>query len=213
MTKPESLILECPYCKANVQARALASHESFNPDEDPTQFKATLLECTACKNTLVAGQYEDYDSESENSYYGTPWRLWPSPKRSLSWEIPSLVRVSIDEADRCLKAGAFIASAAMSGRALEGICRHFKTKSQYLGGGLKELLDEEIIDKRLFEWSQELQKHRNIAAHATEARISSKDAESLLEFVVAICDYVFVLSAKFNQFMTRKAENAKKEKP
>ncbi len=213
MIKPQSLILECPYCKANVQARVLASHESYNPDEDPTPFKATLLECTACKNTLFAGQYEDYDPESENSYYGTPSRLWPSPKRALSWEIPSLVRVSLDEADRCLKAGAFIASAAMSGRALEGICRHFNTKSQYLGGGLKELLDKEIIDKRLFEWSQELQEHRNIAAHATEVRINSQDAESLLEFVVAICDYVFVLSAKFNQFMERKKKNVGKKKP
>ena len=213
MTKPASLILECPYCKANVQGNVLASHDSFDPDEEPTPFRATFIECTSCKNTLLAGQYEDYDPESENSYFGTPSRLWPSPKRSLSWEIPSLVRTSLDEADRCLKAGAFIASAAMSGRALEGICRHFKTKSQYLGGGLKELLDKEVIDKRLYEWSQELQEHRNIAAHATDARINSQDAESLLEFVVAICDYVFVLSAKFNQFMSRKAKNARKKKP
>lgn len=206
---PESLILECPYCKANVQGKVIAAHDSYDPNEDPTPFKTTLLECTACRNTLIAGQYEVYDPDSANSYYGAPTRLWPSPNRSLSWEIPSLVKVSLDEADRCLKAGAFIASAAMSGRALEGVCRHFKTKSQYLGGGLKELLDKEIIDKRLFEWSQELQEHRNIAAHATDARISSQDAQSLMEFVVAICDYVFVLSYKFNQFMARKNKNSK----
>lgn len=211
MNKPDSLILECPYCKANVQATVLASHDSYNPDEDPTPFRASLLECTGCKNAIFSGQYEDFDPDSDYAYFGTPWRLWPSPKRALSWEIPVLVKVSIEEADRCLKAGAFIASTAMSGRALEGICRHFKTKSQYLGGGLKELLEKEIIDKRLFEWSQELQEHRNIAAHATEARISSQDAESLLEFVVAICDYVFVLNAKFNNFMARKAKKAKKE--
>jgi hypothetical protein len=213
MAKPTSLILECPYCKANVQGTVLGSHDSFDPDQDPTPFRAILMECSACKNTLFAGQYEEYDPSSDNAYFGTPWRLWPSPKRSLSWEIPPLVRTSLDEADRCLKAGAFIASAAMSGRALEGICRHFKTKSQYLSGGLKELLEKEVIDKRLFKWSQELQEHRNIAAHATDARINSQDAESLLELVVAICDYVFVLSEKFNQFMSRKAKNAEKKKP
>jgi hypothetical protein len=37
-----------------------------------------------------------------------------------------------------------------------------------LGQGLEELHAGEIIDKRLFEWGRELQKNRNLAAHATE---------------------------------------------
>ena len=92
----------------------------------------------------------------------------------------------------------------MCGRALEGICRHFETKSPYLSGGLKELLDREIIDKRLYQWSQELQRQRNLAAHASEEKVSQDDATALLEFVTSICDYVFVLSAKFEEFMKRK---------
>jgi len=32
----------------------------------------------------------------------------------------------------------------------------FGTKSQVLAGGLKELLDREIIDKRIYEWGEEL---------------------------------------------------------
>jgi hypothetical protein len=103
-----------------------------------------------------------------------------------------------------------MACAVMCGRALEGVCRHFKTSSSYLAGGLKELLEKEIIDKRLFQWSQELQRHRNFAAHATDEKITREDAESLLEFVVAICDYVFVLSAKFQDFMSRKAKPTRK---
>jgi hypothetical protein len=117
------------------------------------------------------------------------------------------VRVSLDEAERSFRASAYLASAVMCGRALEGICRHFNTKSAYLGGGLKELLDREIIDKRLFEWSQALQRSRNAAAHASEERISKEDASDLFDFVVAIADYVFVLNERFQEFMKRQSGN------
>ncbi len=53
----------------------------------------------------------------------------------------------------------------MVGRALEGICVHQKTKAKTLAPGLKELLNKEIIDKRLFTWGEELRKLRNLGAH------------------------------------------------
>jgi hypothetical protein len=79
-----------------------------------------------------------------------------------------------------------------------------RSKSKYLGSGLKELKEKEVIDNRLFAWGLELQKHRNIAAHATDEKISRADAEYLLDFVIAICEYVFVLTEKFQEFMSRK---------
>jgi len=100
----------------------------------------------------------------------------------------------------------------MSGRALEGVCRHFATKSQYLGGGLKELRDREIIDSRLFEWSEALRKHRNMAAHATEEKATKANAQDLLNFVESISEYVFVLSAKFEEFKKREERAAAKKK-
>jgi hypothetical protein len=129
--------------------------------------------------------------------------MWPQPKKYVSWTIPSGIRTSIEESQTCVSAGAYIASAAMSGRALEGVCRHFKTKSKYLGAGLEELKESEVIDKRLLEWGKELQKHRNIAAHAGDEKINPQDAKDLLDFVIAICEYVFVLTEKFEKFMER----------
>ena len=82
-----------------------------------------------------------------------------------------------------------------------GVCRHFGTKSEYLGGGLQELLDREVIDERLFEWGQALQRSRNAAAHASEQRVSREDASDLFDFVIAIADYVFVLHERFQEFM------------
>lgn len=49
----------------------------------------------------------------------------------------------------------------------------------------------EIIDDRLFKWSEELRKHRNLATHATGERISQDDSTDLLDFLNAIYEYVF----------------------
>jgi hypothetical protein len=96
----------------------------------------------------------------------------------------------------------------MSGRTLEGVCLYHSTKSKDLSHGLTELKDKGIIDDRLYQWGEELRKHRNIGAHATEENISKDDAKDLLDFAQAICDYVFVLNARFNRFMDRKDRTA-----
>lgn len=51
-----------------------------------------------------------------------------------------------------------------------------------------ELLERGIIDKRIYEWSEELHKHRNIAAHAEEHNISKLDAKDLYDFSLAIIE-------------------------
>ncbi len=81
----------------------------------------------------------------------------------------------------------------MCGRTIEGVCNHHSTKNKTLAGGLKELRENGIIDERLFEWGDELRKHRNIGAHATSEKISKEDAKDLLDFSSAICEYVFTL--------------------
>jgi hypothetical protein len=92
----------------------------------------------------------------------------------------------------------------MCGRSLEGICRHYQTKSQYLGGGLKELREWGLIDGRLFQWAEELQKSRNIGAHATGEKGFTAGCPRFLDFTNAICEYIFVLTAKFKAFMKRR---------
>jgi hypothetical protein len=94
----------------------------------------------------------------------------------------------------------------MCGRALEGMCLEFKLSKKVLAGGLKELLDKGIIDKKIFSWGDELRKHRNIGAHATDQKNTKDDARDVLDFAIAICDYVFVLTFKFEEFMKRQAK-------
>jgi Domain of unknown function (DUF4145) len=198
------MIVECPYCDSKVDAKVIGDHTEFSR-EDPIPFRTTLTVCPSCKQSILAGQYE---SAGE---YGDEWeaasRLWPKPSRVIAWEIPDVVRVSLDEADRCFRATAFTATAVMCGRALEGVCVNHKTKAKTLAQGLEELKDKEIIDKRLYEWGQELRKLRNLGAHASAERVSKDDATDMLDFVHAICDYVYVLNKKFERFKKRRDED------
>lgn len=190
------MLVDCHQCEAVVDARMIAQHEAYDPEEDPCPFQVHLLECPRCKTTLVVGLYE-YEE-------GLPTRLWPSPRRNVSWYIPQEIRRSLEEADKCYRAGAFMACAVMCGRALEGICRHFEVKSRYTRGGLRELREQNIIDARLFEWSEALQSARNAAAHASNETMSKEDARDLMDLGNAICEYVFVLTARFNEFRRRR---------
>ncbi len=190
------MIVECFRCKARVDGKVIAEHVCSD-DDDPAPFTTTLLECPGCKTTLVAGKYA-YEDEAS--------RVWPEPERYFSWEIPEEIRNSLQEAMICFKASAFNASTVMAGRALEAICRHFGTAKSLLGAGIKELREKGIIDNRLAEWAAELQKARNLSAHASGEKTSREDAEDLLQFVNAICEYVFVLTSRFERFMERKRQ-------
>jgi hypothetical protein len=198
------MLIHCPHCGASVDAKVLAHHESSDTDYYDAPFRTSLLECPACQKALVGGASATGVDDWDNFEWGKAMRLYPVAEAPLSKYIPAIVGTSIEEADLCFRAKAFSACAVMCGRALEGMCRHFGTKSKYLGGGLRELLDRAIIDQRLFSWSEELQRHRNLGAHATEERISKEDARDLLDFVHAITEYVFVLSERFRIFMERK---------
>lgn len=198
------MLIHCPHCAASVDAKVLAHHVSADTDYYDAPFRTSLLECPACDKALVGGASATGVDEWDNLEWGKALRLYPVAETPLSKYIPPIVGTSIEEADLCFRARAFSACAVMCGRALEGMCRHFGAKSKYLGGGLQELLDRAIIDQRLFAWSEELQRHRNLGAHATEERISREDARDLLDFVHAITEYVFVLSERFRIFMERK---------
>lgn len=121
--------------------------------------------------------FADYDEREV--HYTLPVRVWPQPERPTHAAVPAIVQVSLSEAHRCFQAGAHTACAVMCGRALEGVCMHYKTPGNMLGKGLADLRERAIIDERLFSWGEELRKHRNMAAHASEEAISKADASDL----------------------------------
>ena len=80
-----------------------------------------------------------------------------------------------------------------------------------LGEGIKELKDRNIIDQRLYDWSQQLQAFRNIAAHPDETEISREDDEDLQSFVYAIVEYIYDLTERYEEFKERLERRNKKK--
>jgi hypothetical protein len=193
------MIVECHLCDAKVDANLIGQHTSCD-EGDPIDFHTFLLECPKCRTTLVGGRY-DFEAEAK-----VLTRLWPAAEKYIPYEIPEIVRNSLQEAHICFKAGAYNATTVMAGRALEGVCRHFGTEKTYLGPGIRALHKRGLIDARLVRWAAALQKARNLSAHASGERVSKQDAEDLLDFLSAICEYVFVLTKKFEDYMARNGE-------
>lgn len=203
------MIIECPYCESKVDAKVLAEHDSF--DENLGPFKVTFLECPVCKDSMLAFQ-DMIQTGPNDADWDKPVRVWPGAEKILGGHLPDIVRNSLEQAKKCFKATAYDACAVMCGRVLEGICSEYKTKTKFLRGGLKELLDKQVIDKRIYEWGEALREHRNIGAHARKEKISKEDARYLLDFAEAICEYIFILTEKFKTFMESKEKSEKKER-
>jgi len=213
------MVVHCHYCQATVDGREIGEVlvpgmelESWDEkmrdlERDPWTTRVVLLKCPACRGAIVAAQMLMETDENDIPIWSRPERVWPGMGKYLGSSIPLTIRPSLEEAQKCLAAGAFTASVVMSGRSIEAMCSHFETNSVSLFAGLKELHDKQIIDARLYAWGDELRKHRNLAAHDGEAKFSAADARDLYDFAIAICEYVFVLTERFERFIKRQAKS------
>jgi hypothetical protein len=76
-------------------------------------------------------------------------------------------------------------------------------RAAYIGRG--------VCDSRLYEWGKALAQERHLAAHASGTHFSREDAEDIVKFTASICEYVFVLSEQFKDFMERRQNTSKHE--
>lgn len=234
--RPKTFIIDCHICKAKVAALEAGSAERGGWIEeagDPFGERLLLGSCPSCRSLLVGEMtqigFEGYDSDEDR--WSEVVRVFPKPPKAfLSYRIPRVVTDSLLEADRSLQANANIAACVMFGRALEALCRDVlqeqvdsdsaleqsttskPKKNLMLGAGIKQLRDRKIIDDRLYDWSQQLQAFRNLAAHPEDISISRDDAEDLQTFVYAIVEYIYDLADRYKEFKERTELRAKRKR-
>jgi len=204
----EQKIIKCPDCESKVAATVIGKKEYSASEYDHTPTCIFFLECSICHRTMIAHSYLEQVDHDDWDYVSLT-RLWPVEKKTLDWNIPKIVRTSIEEAMKCFEAKAYSACAVMCGRSLEALCKEHGAKNWQLAKGIKELKEKGVIDGRLFEWSEALRDRRNIGAHVTEEDISQEDARDVLDFTVAICEYVYVLTDKYDKFKKREIKKKK----
>lgn len=199
------MITECPHCESRVDCTEKGAI-SVDLELANLPSKVVLLQCKICSNALL-GFCEATQIGADEWDWGLASRLWPAPETEVGWDIPEIARNSLIEARICFKAQAFSACAVMCGRAIEGVCKHHDPEMSTLATGLKKLREDGIIDDRIYGWGDTLRENRNLGAHATTERVTKDDARDLLDFSIAICEYVFVLNEKFQRFQERRAKS------
>jgi Domain of unknown function (DUF4145) len=89
-------------------------------------------------------------------------------------------------------------------RVLEGFSADHGASHKILHRALQELVERNVIDARLLEWADSLRVLGNVGAHFTDRAVTRQDASDALDLVEAMLDYVYVFSAKFEQFKARR---------
>ena len=196
------MLVECSNCTAKVDAKSLGE-KVYHADDYGDPRKYVLLECSQC-NGIVLGYSEITPDHDGNWDFRTASRLWPEPDNdTLHHAIPKDVRQALRDARKCFKAGVFSATAVMCGRAIESICKE-KTGEKTIAKGLKKLKEQGDIDDKIWRWADALRNERNLGAHATGYYTKKEDAKDILSFAVAICDYIYVLTEQYNEYMSRR---------
>jgi hypothetical protein len=165
-------------------------------DDEDGPFELSLIQCEFCHAASLVRQ----DEASE----AAPVEVWPTGQRTLHEGIPRGVRDGVVEARKCFEAGAFLATAVMVRRAIEGFCVDQRVNHKILHRALKELVQRNVLDARLLEWADGLRVLGNVGAHFTDQVLTRQDASDALDLIEAMLDYVYVFSAKFEQFKARR---------
>jgi hypothetical protein len=88
--------------------------------------------------------------------------------------------------------------------AIEVFCAENGVNAQNLHRSLQDLVERDVIDKRLLEWADGLRILGNVGAHFSENMVTKQDASDALDLVEAMLDYVYVFTVKFQQFKARR---------
>lgn len=178
------MLIECPTCSAIVEFELIAESQQFQESEEYIKYQ--LLTCKKCKN-VIFGVSTLYQDIFDNFSWSNPTRLWPNPAKDFNHNVPLSVWRSLEEAEKCFKANAYMACAVMCGRVIEAVCKE-KTGEMTIQKGLIKLKSTNQIDDQLYNWGEALRKERNIGAHANEEMISKYEARHILDFSHAIVD-------------------------
>ncbi|MFE1988281.1 DUF4145 domain-containing protein [Streptomyces mirabilis] len=205
----EPVVIQCHICDRPTLATLRGSWNIIpEGDEDFDPIGYLLVSCDRCRSAQLLEQEADHGQDGDLLE-----RIWPEDAngKSLSSSIPHAVSREMREAHACFKAKLYTATAVMVRRTLEGMCADQGVdRKRPLFKGLEELRDAGKIEGRLFDWAQALRVIGNQGAHFSTESVGREDAEDSLALAEAILDYIYVFTAKYEEFQKRRAVKATK---
>lgn len=202
----------CPSCNVHVEATVLAHHsyetgvlheDLFDPSERAyTEDLFTFAACIRCNRPLLVREartlVEGLDLPASH-----PSRVYP-PEVTMPEAVPVVVAQPYREAHQAYRVKIYNACAAMCRKTLEAVCGHYGESKGVLSRRLDRLLQRGVIDRAMFDWTQELRLSGNKGAHADPENVTETEAKDLLEFAQALLLYAFELPERLQRARKRR---------
>jgi Domain of unknown function (DUF4145) len=199
------MLMNCPTCHAYVETDTFGGFEYW-ASEDHGAGRYMLLRCKRCKSPILADQANTGNIGAGDVWDTPPTVVYPDSDFRVNPKAPIEIRAAVEEGIKCYRSRAFTAAAIMCRKTLEGVCEAHGVKERNLAASLKKMLDTDMIDKRLYDWSDQLRLSGNAAAHGVGVTSSAQDTRDALDFTVGIIDYLFSYRDQFEKFKERRGK-------
>jgi uncharacterized protein YbaR (Trm112 family) len=199
------MFIDCTNCHTHVDAEK-GGELQYWASEGHRPGRFMLLRCPRCRSPLLVEQENTGDMAAGDVWDSASVVLYPQPDLRVNPKAPPEIRAAAEEGIKCYRARAYTAAAIMCRKTLEGVCEAHGVKERTLAISLKKMLETDLIDKRLFEWSDQLRLTGNEAAHGVGIVSSAQDARDGLDFTIGIIDYLFSYRDQFEKFKQRRTK-------
>ncbi|WP_405155847.1 DUF4145 domain-containing protein [Paenibacillus sp. FSL K6-0108] len=196
------IIAYCSYCQDKKMFSIHGSYIHKGAKKNDNDKEYALMSCTSCD--LPSLFYREDLWGFGTDIWDYDMCLFPKDERILTFQIPEIVKESYEEAIKCEKAKAAIATVVMVRRSLEAVCKDFVPGTKTVFDGLKQMKENGFISGDLLEWSEELRFLGNQGAHATDKKISINDAQDSLDFLQSILEILYHLRPRFKDIKARR---------
>jgi Domain of unknown function (DUF4145) len=203
---------KCNHCDAVREMTLCTSYQDswYYEDADLRGYTTwRLYQCPACeKPTLQEESFLEGDPEADKK------ELYPGERPSLKG-LPYKVKEEYSEA---LKLQNVSLNACANGirRTLEGVCKEENAVGTDLFEKIKDLADKQgRIPKQLADMAHLIRMLGNLGSHSDEDEdeVTSKDLTTMIEFVEALLEYIYIAPAKIklvqDRLAKKKASHAK----
>ena len=202
----------CPSCNVHVEARVLAQHhverdvireDRWDPiDRVYTEDVYTFASCIRCASPLLLRE-SHYVVEGDPIPQGDACLVYPTDT-ALPEAVPNVVARPFSEAHQAYKVKLYDSCAVMCRKTLEAACGEYGESQGRLAIRLDRLLQRGVIDKAMFEWTQELRLSGNKGSHADPESVTETEAKDMLEFARAVLLYAFELPKRLQRTRQRR---------
>lgn len=202
----------CPSCNVHVEAKVIAHHcretavireDLWDPtDRQYTDELFTFAACIRCDGPLLMRERRCV-IEGNAIPQDEACRVYPSDT-ILPAAVPNTAARPYREACQAYRIKLYDSCAAMCRKTVEAVCGHYGEPQGSLARRLDRLLERGIIDKAMFDWTQELRLSGNRGAHADARSVTKTEANDMLAFARAVLLYAFELPKRLQQARRRR---------